>query len=48
MRLAYEDGLTYVVEDLEDKRETTAAQAVLALEGVRFKVHVRKFRAFRA
>ena len=47
MRLAYEDGLTYVVEDLEDKRET-AAQAVLALEDVRFKVHVRKFRAFRA
>ena len=27
MRLAYKDGLTYVVEDLEDKRETTAAQA---------------------
>ena len=48
MRLAYEDGLTYVVEDLEDKRETTAAQAALALEDVRFKVHVRKFRAFRA
>ncbi len=48
MRLAYEDGLTYVVEDLEDKRETTAAQATLALEDVRFKVHVRKFRAFRA
>jgi hypothetical protein len=48
MRLAYEDGLTYVVEDLEDKRETTAAQAALALEAVRFKVHVRKFRAFRA
>ena len=35
MRLAYENGLTYVVEDLEDKRETTAAQAALALEGVR-------------
>jgi hypothetical protein len=48
MRLAYEDGLTYVVEDLEDKRETTAAQATSALEDVRFKVHVRKFRAFRA
>ncbi len=48
MRPAYEDGLTYVVEDLEDKRETTAAQAALALEDVRFKVHVRKFGAFRA
>jgi len=32
MRLCYEDGLTYMVEDLEDKRETTASQAAFALE----------------
>ncbi len=32
MRLAYEGGLVYVVEDLEEKREAVSAQLAYALQ----------------